>query len=40
MDAVLELGADVEQMKADIASGRAGAKVTDIDPERIAKTTG
>ncbi len=38
--AVLELAAEVTDTKADIASGRASATVTNIDPERIAKTTG
>ena len=40
VSAVLEVAAEVKQMKADIASGHAGAKITEIDPERIAKTIG
>ncbi len=38
--ALLEIAAEVEQVKAQIASGHTGAKITDIDTERIAKTTG
>lgn len=40
MTAIFELHAEVKELRAQIASGCAGAKLTDIDPERIAKTTG
>jgi hypothetical protein len=39
-EAFFELHAEVKELREQIASGRAGAKVSDIDPERIAKTTG
>lgn len=40
MRAIFELHDEVKALKAQVATGRAGARVTDIDPERIAKTTG